>query len=107
MCGAMSALTAAAIEGAGPTGTVLSAPLLMKPWASSVPIVRMTVLILAGTSWRNSCQFRSSMEREDGCCARTAPGYDARTRVVMMRNRDGMRISLEKFCEARADSILY
>src|ERR1700683_1276167 len=107
MCGAMSALTPAAIEGAVPRGRVLSAPLLMKPWASSVPIVRITVLILAGTSWRNSCQFRSSMEREGGCCARTAAGYNARKRVLIMRKRDGMQISLDRFRDAIADGILY
>src|SRR5712691_11906122 len=51
------------------TGTVLSAPLLMNPCASSVPTVRITVLTFAGTSCWNSFQLRASIDREEGCWA--------------------------------------
>src|SRR5215813_2131261 len=82
ICGAISALMSGAMAVAIDCGTVLSAPLLMKPCASRVPTVKITVLIFAGTSAPNSFQFNSSIMRDDGeleegCCATTIPGISA------------------------------
>src|SRR5712692_11498605 len=63
MWGAISALTSAAMARAMATGAVLSAPLLATPCGSRVPTVSRTVEICAGTTWRNSIQFSSSIRR--------------------------------------------
>src|SRR5215813_3069287 len=82
ICGAISALMSGAMAVAIDCGTVLSAPLLMKPCASRVPTVRITVLTFPGTSSPNSFQFRSSIMRDESCpdegdeedCAMAEPG---------------------------------
>ncbi len=66
MCGAIRALTSAAIASAILTGAKLSAPLFTTPCGSSVPVVSSTVLTFVGTISRNSIQFSSSIQRE-GC----------------------------------------
>src|SRR5512132_1292101 len=63
----MSAPTSRAIPRAIASGAVLSAPLFMTPWASRVPVGSRTVWIRAGTSSRNSIQFRSFISRVVGC----------------------------------------
>jgi hypothetical protein len=63
MTGAISALTSRAILRAIATGAVMSAPLLITPCGSSVPVGKITVLILEGTASLNSIQFMSLMSR--------------------------------------------
>src|SRR5262245_42771570 len=63
MTGAIMALTSRAILRAMVTGAVMSAPLLITPCGSSVPVGRITVLIFAGTTSLNSIQLMSLMSR--------------------------------------------
>src|SRR5262245_46486247 len=59
MTGAIIAFTSLAIFRAIVRGAVISAPLLITPCGSRVPVGRITVLILAGTTSLNSIQLIS------------------------------------------------
>src|SRR6266513_3028081 len=63
MIGAIIAFTSRAILRARATGAVISAPLLITPCGSSVPVGRMTVLIFEGTTSLNSIQLMSLISR--------------------------------------------
>ena len=63
MIGAIIAFTSRAIFRAIPRGAVRSAPLLMTPCGSSVPVGRITVLIFDGTTSLNSIQLMSAISR--------------------------------------------
>src|SRR5882672_7831707 len=63
MIGAIIAFTSRAILRARATGAVMSAPLLITPCGSSVPVGRMTVLIFEGTTSLNSIQLMSLISR--------------------------------------------
>src|SRR5215216_5169134 len=63
MTGAIIALTSRAIFLAIATGAVMSAPLLITPCGSSVPVGSITVLIFEGTASLNSIQLMSLISR--------------------------------------------
>src|SRR5256714_12167766 len=61
--GAINALTRGAIWRAIATGAVMSAPLLMTPCGSKVPVGSKTVVIFDGTTSLNSIQLMRSISR--------------------------------------------
>src|SRR5690349_9565513 len=63
MIGAIIAFTSRAILPAIATGAVMSAPLLMTPCGSIVPVGRITVLIFEGTTSLNSIQLMLLISR--------------------------------------------
>src|SRR5262245_11604143 len=71
MIGAIMAFTSRAIFRAKATGAVMSAPLLITPCGSRVPVGSITVLIFDGTYSLNSIQLISVISRvliESGVC---------------------------------------
>src|SRR5262245_62294243 len=89
MIGAIIAFTSRAILRAMAIGAVMSAPLLTTPCGSSVPVGRMTVLILEGTTSLNSIQLMSLISRVvtvSGVCAAAEPAA-----VNKQRNTNGRK----------------
>src|SRR5678816_4803750 len=70
--GATIAFTPGAICFAIATGAVMSAPLLITPCGSSVPVGRITVLTFDGTSSLSSIQLMSERSRVEGESAELA-----------------------------------
>src|ERR1051325_7817478 len=94
MTGAIMALTSLAILRAIATGAVMSAPLLITPCGSIVPVGRITVLIFAGTTSLNSIQLMSLISRVETVSDACARAWVAAR--VRMQNRKKSERNIRK-----------